>query len=77
MISVKKSEVILSKINSLRAFRNLRVDPRDVPKFGITWKVQYYQDLVVDFGLIHGSSSFQLVNDVKVSKHLLTLMILS
>ena len=55
------SEVLLSKIDVSRAFCNLRVDPCDALKFGISWKGQYYQDLEVAFGGIHGSSSFQLV----------------
>ena len=58
------TEVLLSKIDIARAFRNLRVDPADALKFGISWKGQYYLDLGVAFGWIHGSSSFQLLADV-------------
>ena len=57
------TEVLLSKIDIARAFRNLRVDPADALKFGISWKGQYYLDLGVAFGWIHGSSSFQLLAD--------------
>ena len=65
------TEVLLSKIDIARAFRNLRVDPADALKFGISWKGQYYLDLGVAFGWIHGSSSFQLVADVitHIMKH--------
>ena len=52
------TEVLLSKIDIARAFRNLRIDPADALKFGISWKGHYYLDLGVAFGWIHGSSSF-------------------
>ena len=58
------NEVLMSKIDISRAFRNLRVDPGDAVKFGLSWNGQYYQDLSVAFGWIHGSASFQLVADV-------------
>ena len=47
------------------------MDSGDALKFGISWKGQYYQDLAVAFGWIHGSSSFQLVADVimHIMKH--------
>ena len=58
------NEILMSKIDISRAFRNLRVDPGDAIKFGLSWNGQYYQDLAVAFGWIHGSGSFQLVADV-------------
>ena len=54
----------MSKIDISRAFRNLRVDPGDAIKFGLSWNGQYYQDLLVVFGWIHGSAAFQLVPDI-------------
>ena len=36
------NEVLLSKIDISTAFRNLRVDPGDGLKFGISWKGQYF-----------------------------------
>ena len=63
-IRTNPNEVLLSKIDISRAFCNLRVDPDDALKFGISWKGQYYQDLAVTFGWIHGSSSFHLIADV-------------
>ena len=63
-IRTNPNEVLLSKIDISRAFCNLRVDPCDVLKFGISWKGQYYQDLAMAFSWIHGSSSFQLVADI-------------
>ena len=62
-ISGSDTEILLSKIDVSRAFRNLRVDPADAIKF-IKWKDHYYLDLEVAFGWIHGFSSFQLVADV-------------
>ena len=58
------NEVLLSKIDISRAFCNLRVDPCDALKFGISWNGQYYQDLAVAFSWIHGSSYFQLAAEV-------------
>ena len=47
-----------------RAFRNLRVDPVDVMKLGMTWRDQHYLSSAVVFGWKHGTASFQLVADV-------------
>ena len=57
---------VIFKIDISRAFRNLRVDPRDVLKFGLKWGDDYYLDLGIAFGWIHGSGSFQMVADAIV-----------
>ena len=51
------------KIDVSRAFRNLRVDPKDGLKFGIKWGDSYFIDGAITFGWVHGSASFQLVAD--------------
>ena len=52
----------LFKIDIARAFPNLRVYPADAFKFGIRWKGQYYLDVSVVFGWIHGSAAFQMLS---------------
>ena len=54
---------MMLKIDVARAFRNLRVDPVDVMKLGMTWRGQYYLSSAVVFGWKHGMASFQLVAD--------------
>ena len=54
---------MLFKIDVTRAFRNLRVDPVDVLKLGMSWNNQYYLSSAVVFGWKHGTASFQLVAD--------------
>ena len=56
-------DVTLSKIDVARAFRNLRVDPADAMKLGITWQDDVYIDAAVAFGWVHGSAAFQCVSD--------------
>ena len=57
---------LIFKIDIARAFRNLRVDPIDVIKFGIRWDDALYVDGDVAFGWTHGSASFQMVADAIV-----------
>ena len=57
---------VIFKIDISRAFRNLRVDPRDALKFGLKWGNYFYLDLGIAFGWIHGSGSFQMVADAIV-----------
>ena len=54
---------MIFKIDVARAFRNLRVDPVDVLKLGMSWGGQYYLSSAVVFGWKHGTASFQLVAD--------------
>ena len=58
-----KGDIYLSKIDVARAFRNLRVDPVDALKFGITWQGSHYVDGAIAFGWIHRSSAFQMTSD--------------
>ena len=58
-----KDDVVISKIDVARAFRNLRVDPADALKLGIRWHDDVYIDVVVAFGWVHGSAAFQRVSD--------------
>ena len=57
------TEAFLAKVDVARAFRYLRVDPADALKFGIKWQDQYFLDIGVTFGWVHGSSAFQMVSD--------------
>ena len=56
-------DVTLAKIDVARAFRNLRVDPADAIKLGITWKNDAFIDISVAFGWVHRSAAFQRVSD--------------
>ena len=53
----------LIKIDVSRAFRNLRVDPKDGLKFGLKWGDSYFIDGAIAFAWVHGSASFQLAAD--------------
>ena len=54
---------LIFKIDVARAFRNLRVDPVDAIKFGLSWRDALYIDAGVAFGWTHGSAAFQMVAD--------------
>ena len=54
---------LIFKIDVSRAFRNLRVDPVDVLKLGISWHGSYYLDSLIAFGWLLGTSAFQMVAD--------------
>ena len=56
-------DTVLFKVDVAQAFRNLRVDPVDSLKFGISWRGAYYIDVGIAFGWTHGSSSFQILSD--------------
>ena len=57
------TDPLIFKIDVARAFRNLRVDPVDALKFGLSWCDALYVDSDVAFGWTHGSAAFQLVAD--------------
>ena len=57
------SDPLLFKIDVARAFRNLRIDPRDAVKLGIKWNNAYYVDASAAFGWTHGSAAFQRTSD--------------
>ena len=44
-------------------FRDLCVDPVDTINFGISCNNQFYVDLSVAFGWMHGSAVFQMTSD--------------
>ena len=54
---------VFFKVDVARTFQNLRVDPVDATKFGISWDGMYYLDPSVTFGWTHGSAAFQMVSD--------------
>ena len=54
---------LIFKIDVARAFRNLRVDPVDALKFGLSWHDALYIDTGVAFGWTHGSAAFQMMAD--------------
>ena len=51
------------KIDISRAFRQVKVDPRDVDLLGIRFEDQYFIDLSVPFRYRHGSKNFQHCTD--------------
>ena len=57
------TELLISKIDISRAFRNLRVDPADTIKFGIKWKSAFFINVAATFGWVYGSSLFQFIAD--------------
>ena len=58
-----EGDTVLFKVDVAHAFRNLRVDPADALKLGISWGGAFYVDLVIAFGWTHGSGSFQILSD--------------
>ena len=63
---LQTDDPVIFKVDVARAFRNLRVDPVDAVKFGISWEGRSYVDLSVAFGWTHGSASFQMASDAIV-----------
>ena len=57
------TDPLIFKIDVARAFRNLRVDPVDALKFGLSWRDALYIDAGVAFGWVHRSAAFQMVAD--------------
>ena len=62
-INKSTEDILLFKVDIARAFRNLRADPSDSLKFGISWRNTFYVDVGIAFGWTHGSASFQLLSD--------------
>ena len=58
------SDVLLSKIDISRAFRNLRVDPHDFDLLGLKWNDSSYLDISIPMGMKTGSALCQRVTDV-------------
>ena len=57
-------DVLLSKIDVSRAFRNLRVDPYDFDVLGLNWRGMTYLDISIPMGLKTGSALCQRTTDV-------------
>ena len=58
------SDVLLSKIDISRAFRNLRVDPLEYDVLGLQWKGKSYIDISIPMGMKTGSALCQRTTDV-------------
>ena len=58
-----KNDIVISKIDVARAFRNLRVVPANAVKLGIRWGNDVYIDVAATYGWVHGSAAFQHVSD--------------
>ena len=54
---------LLYKIDLQRAFRHLKLDPRDIGKTGLYFLGEYYVDTAVPFGYRHGLVFMQRVTD--------------
>ena len=57
-------DVMLSKIDVSRAFRNLHVDPLDYDLLGLKWKANSYLDISVPMGMRTGSVLCQRTTDI-------------
>ena len=55
--------MLLTKIDTARVFRNIRVDPADAFKFGIKWQNKYYLNISAALGWVHRRAAFQLASD--------------
>ena len=58
------NNVLLSKIEVSRAFRNLRVDPLDYNVLGLQWKGKSYIDISIPMSMKTGSALCQRTTDV-------------
>ena len=58
------NEVLLSKIDVSRAFRNLRVDPFEYDALGLSWGGKSYIDISIPMGMKTGSALCQRTTDV-------------
>ena len=54
---------LLYKIDLQRAFRHLKLDPRDINKTGLQFECNYCVDTAAPFGYRHGSVCMQSVTD--------------
>ena len=57
-------DVLLSKIDISRAFRNLRVDPEDFDHLGLQWQGKSHLDISMPMGIKTGSALCQRTTDV-------------
>ena len=63
------NEVLLSKIDVSRAFRNLRVDPFEYDALGLSWDGKSYIDISIPMGMKTGSALCQRTTDGHTSRH--------
>lgn len=56
-------KAMLFKIDLSRAFRNMRIDPRDVHHLGLCFQDKYYLDISTPFGYKFGSANQQRISD--------------
>ena len=54
----------LLKVDILRAFRNVRIDPGDALHLGICWKGKFFLDKNLAFGAVHGTAIFERITDL-------------
>ena len=54
---------LIYKVDLKRAFRNLKIDPADMNNLGLYWQGNYYIDLAIPFGYVHGSACCQRMTD--------------
>ena len=54
---------LIYKIDISRAFRQIKIDPRDIDLLGIKFKDKYFIDRSVPFGYKNGSQIFQRCGD--------------
>ena len=57
-------EARLWKIDVSRAFRNVRIDPRNAIHLGMMWQNKYYIDKNLAFGAIHGTAIFERITNL-------------
>ena len=69
-ISKVGDNVLLYKLDISRAFRNLRIEPRDYGVMGLQWERKFYVDISVAFGYKHGSAQMQRLGDT--IRHIMT-----
>ena len=61
---------LLYKIDLQRAFRHLKLDPKDINYTGLMYLENYYVDTAVPFGYRHGSVCMQRVTDsIRIIMH--------
>ena len=54
-----KGQCVLYKVDLQRAFRQLKLDLRDIKYTGLGWKGKFYVDTSIPFGYRHGSLNCQ------------------
>ena len=60
---ISSDDPVIFKVDVARSFNNLRIDPVDAVKFGISWNDKFYVNLSVTFSWTHRSAAFQMTFD--------------